>query len=118
MLMDYAILSSQYLFRASRILAGEGLTTLGANAEEHDGFDNLVVETHSSNPASLAVIKTQKSVETESRYTLSTLQGNNDASSFAATTHGRPLGGVIGELDAKSFRGAKRFGYERLAIKR
>ena len=28
------------------------------------------------------------------------------------------LGGVIGELDAKSFREAKRFGYERLAIKR
>ena len=28
------------------------------------------------------------------------------AASFAATTHGRPLDGVIGELDAKSIKEA------------
>ena len=36
----------------------------------------------------------------------------------AASTHDRPLGGVIGELDAKSVSEAQRFVDERLAITR
>ena len=46
------------------------------------------------------------------------LQSNDDRSSLAATTHDQPLGGVIGELDAKSIREAQRFMDERLAITR
>ena len=46
------------------------------------------------------------------------LLSDEDSSSLAATTHDRPLGGVIGELGAKSIREAQRFGDERLSFTR
>ena len=75
-----------------------------------------MVETCSSYPFSAAAVTTQESVKSESRHTLSVLQSNDDRSSLAATTHDRPVGGVIGDLDAKSIQEAQRFVDERLAI--
>ena len=49
---------------------------------------------------------------------MSVLQSNDDRSSLAATNDDRPLGGVIGELGAKSIREARRFGGERLSFTR
>ena len=72
----------------------------------------------SSDPASVAVVTKQESVKSESRHTLSLLQSNGDRSSLAATTHGRPLGGVIDELDTKRIREAQHFVDERLSITR
>ena len=89
---------------------------LGANSEQRNFFANVMKDTCSSNPASAAVVTTHKSVKLESRHTLSVLQINDDRSSLAATTHDRPLGGVIGKLDAKSIREAQRFVDKRLAI--
>ena len=72
-----------------------------------------MVETCSSYPFSAAAVTTQEIVKSESRHTLSELQSNDDRSSLAATTHDRPLGGVIGELVAKSIREAQRFDDDR-----
>ena len=106
-------------FVRSPSLTGEGpLTTLGANTEERNGFANVMDETHYSDTASVAVVTTQESVKSESRHTLSVLHSNDDGSSLAATTHDRPLAGIIGELDAKSIREAQRFVDEQLAITR
>ena len=77
-------------------LSGGGLTTRGADAEDHIGSDNVMAETRSSDPSSVAVVTTQESVKSESRHTVSLLQNNDDASPLATTTHGRPLDGVIG----------------------
>ena len=46
------------------------------------------------------------------------LLDDNAISLSASSTHNRPLGGVIGELDAKSVSKAQRFVDERLAITR
>ena len=75
-----------------------------------------MAETRSSDPSSVAVVTTQESVKSESRHTLSLLQSNDDRSSLAATTHGRPLGGVIDELDTKRIREAQHFVDEQLSI--
>ena len=56
-------------------------------------------------------------VNEESRQEMPAL--NDNAMSLSpASTHDRPLGGVIGELDAKSVSKAQRFVDERLAITR
>ena len=94
------------------------LITLGVNAEERNGFANVMAETRFSDTASAAVVTTQESIKYESRHTLSVIQSNDDMSSLAATNHDRPLGSVIGELDAKSVREAQRSVDERLAITR
>ena len=44
------------------------------------------------------------------------LQSNDDRSSLSARTHDRLLGGIIGELDAKSVREAQHFVDEQLSI--
>ena len=100
-------------------LSGAGpFTTLGANMEERNRVANVMAETRSSDPASVAVVTTQECVKSESGQELSVLQSNDDSSSLVATTHDRPLGDVIGELDANSVREAQRFVDERLATPR
>ena len=104
--------------RSPSLSGGRPLTTLGANAEHHDGFANVMAETRSSYPASAAVVTTHKSVKSKSVHRLSVLQSNADRSSLAATTHERPLGGIIGDLNANGVRESQRFVDERLAITR
>ena len=104
--------------RSPSLSGGGPLRTLRANTEKRNGFANVMAETCSSDPFSAAVVTTQECVKSESLYTLSVLQSNADRSSLAATTLDRPVGGVIGDLDAKSIQEAQRFVDERLAIKR
>ena len=104
--------------RSPSLSGGGPLTTIGVNAEECNGFDNVMAETCSSAPTSAAVLTTQESVKSESRHTLSVLQSNDDRSSLVVTIHDRPLGSVISKLDAKSIRESQRFVDERLAITR
>ena len=69
-------------------LSGVGpLTTLGANAEERNGFANVMAENRSSDPVSAVVVTTQDIVKLGSRHTFFVLQSNDDASSLASTTH-------------------------------
>ena len=95
--------------RSPSLSGGRPLTKLGANAEHHDGFANVMAETRSSYPASAAVVTTHKSVKSKSVHRLSVLQSNADRSSLAATTHDRPLDGGIGELDANCIKEDQRF---------
>ena len=60
---------------------------------------------------------TSLEASSETQNEVSVLQ-DNDSSLLATATHDRPLGGVIGKLDAKSASEAKRFVDERLAITR
>ena len=90
--------------RIPSLSEGGLLTTIGANAEERNSFANLMAETCSSDPASAAVVTTQEWVKSESLYTLSVLQSNEDRSSLTASTHGRPFGGPIGDLDSTSIK--------------
>ena len=98
-------------FMRSPSLSGGGLlTSLGENAKEGQSCP--------SDPASLAVVTTPMGVNEESRQEMPVVLNDNAMSLFAASTHDRPLGGVIGELDAKSVSEAQRFVDERLAIAR
>ena len=81
---------------------------LGANAKEGHSFVNMTMtregimsktETCPKDPAILAAVTTPKSIN-------------------KTTSYDRPLGGTIGELDAKSVSEAQRFVDERLAITR
>lgn len=58
-------------------------------------------DTCTNDPANLAVVTTHESVIVEARPERSVLHTNNDEL-LTATTHDRQLGGVIGDLDAKS----------------
>ena len=49
--------------RSPSLSGGEPLTTLGENAEERNGFANVMAITCSSDPASVAVVTTQESVK-------------------------------------------------------
>ena len=100
--------------RSPNLSGGGPPTTLGANTESA----NIMAETRFSDPVSAAVVTTQESVKSESRHTLSVLQINDDRSSLAATTHGQPIGDVIGELNAKTVREAQLFLDERSTITR
>ena len=62
--------------RRPSLNGGGPLTNLGVNAEERNGFANVMAETCSSDHASVAVVTTHISVKSESRHTFSVLQSN------------------------------------------
>ena len=98
-------------FVRSPSLSGEGpLTTLGATTKEGQSCP--------SDPASLAAATIPIGFSAMSRQVMPVLLDGNAISLSTASTHDRPLGGVIGELDAKSVSEAQRFVDERLAITR
>ena len=104
--------------RSPSLSGGGPLTKLDAHVEERNGFAENTAETCSSDPAGIAVDTTPEGVSEESQHDIPEIFDDNDASLFAAMTHDRPLGGVIGERDAKSVSKAQRFVNERLAITR
>ena len=80
--------------RSPSLSGGGPLTSLGAKAKEGQSCP--------SDPASLAVVKTPIGVNEETRHEMLVPLDDNVISLSTALTHDRPLGGVIGELDAKS----------------
>ena len=96
--------------RSPSLSGGGPLTSLGANAKEGQGCP--------SDTANLAVVTTPIGVTKEARQEMPVLLDDDTIVLSTASTHERPLGGVIGELDAKSVSEAQRFVDERLAITR
>ncbi|RMX69430.1 hypothetical protein DD238_004634 [Peronospora effusa] len=66
----------------------------------------------------LAVVTAPIGVTKEARQEMPVLLDDDTIVLSTASTHERPLGGVIGELDAKCVSEAQRFVDERLAITR
>ncbi|CAI5721008.1 unnamed protein product [Peronospora farinosa] len=89
-------------FVRSPSLGGGGLlTSLGTNAKKGQGFPSDI--------ASLAVVTTPIGVTEEARHEMPVLLDDDTIVLSTALTRERPLGGVIGELDAKSVREDQRF---------
>ncbi|CAI5714567.1 unnamed protein product [Peronospora effusa] len=89
---------------------GGPLTSVVANAKEGQVFP--------SDTANLSVFTTPIGVTEEARQEMHVLLDDKTLVLSTASTHERPLGGVIGELVAKSVSEAQRFVDERLAITR
>ncbi|CAI5716747.1 unnamed protein product [Peronospora effusa] len=80
--------------RSPRLSGGGPLTSLGANAKEGHNCTSVT--------ASSAVVTTPISVNEEARQEMPVILDDDTIVLSTASTHERPLGGVIGELDAKS----------------
>ncbi|CAI5701581.1 unnamed protein product [Peronospora effusa] len=96
--------------RSPSLSGGGHLTSPGANDKKGQGCP--------SETASLAVFTSPIGVTEEARTEISVLLDDDTIVLSTASTHERPLGGVIGELDAKSVSESQRFVDERLAITR
>ncbi|CAI5715548.1 unnamed protein product [Peronospora effusa] len=94
--------------RSPSISEGGPLTSLGEIPER-------VIISH-RDTANLAVVTTTIGVTEEARQEMPVLHDDDTIVLSTASTHDRPLGDFIGELDAKSVCEAQRFVDERLAI--
>ncbi|CAI5721784.1 unnamed protein product [Peronospora farinosa] len=80
--------------RSPSLSGGGPLTSLGANAKEGPGWP--------SDTANLAMVTTPIGVTEKARQDVPVLLDDDTIVLSTASTHERPLGGVKGELDAKS----------------